>query len=277
MAAQKTSSEEKWAGHLSTMSKQPLSTKSESIAALFRNPRLTSERHVFVEMHLYRIQIELEMWIADSDRASSASRDRYSVSLMKMIQDILRRKVITTSAIKAVTAILIVLGFGKLVDGLLSGLELLECAPTFPFIKLISSRTKSALSDYDYMAIVEDPIIWQLRLFGDYMDRSMDSAPDTRVSFEPDAWQRRVLDGIDKNKSLLVIGTWFIFLCSDVTPTLINSSDQCRKNFHLVLRHGEGSETVERRNSRLCGTDKSSCYSDCGRGICQVQEGSERQ
>jgi len=34
----------------------------------------------------------------------------------------------------------------------------------------------------------------------------MDSSPDRRVSFEPDAWQRRVLDGIDQNKSLLVVG-----------------------------------------------------------------------
>ena len=206
MAAKTTSSEKKWADQLAEMSKQPLSTKSGSIAALFRNFTLTSERRILVEMHLYRIQIELEMWITDDDRASPATRDRYSVSLMKMIQEILHGKVLTASAKKAITEVLIVLGFGKLLDDILSGLELLECAPTFPFIKLISWKTQSALPEYDYMAIVEHPIIWQLRLFGDFMDRSMDSAPDTRVSFEPDAWQRRVLDGIDKNKSLLVVG-----------------------------------------------------------------------
>jgi len=62
------------------------------------------------------------------------------------------------------------------------------------------------------MAIVEHPVIWQLRLFGEYMDRSMDSKPDGRVAFEPDAWQRKVLDGIDANKSLLVVGSSFFFL-----------------------------------------------------------------
>jgi hypothetical protein len=60
------------------------------------------------------------------------------------------------------------------------------------------------------MAINEDPVVWQLRLFGEYMDRSMDSAPDRRVSFQPDAWQREVLDGLDEPKtSLLVVGERF--------------------------------------------------------------------
>ena len=55
------------------------------------------------------------------------------------------------------------------------------------------------------MKITEYPVVWQLRVFGDYMDRSMDSLPDFRVAFEADAWQRRVLNGIDQNKSLLVV------------------------------------------------------------------------
>jgi len=42
------------------------------------------------------------------------------------------------------------------------------------------------------------------------MDRSMDSAPDRRVSFEPMRWQREVLDGLDEPKtSLLVVGERF--------------------------------------------------------------------
>jgi superfamily II RNA helicase len=39
---------------------------------------------------------------------------------------------------------------------------------------------------------------------GPYLERSFDSAPDPRVpSFHPDAWQRKVLDAIDANKSVL--------------------------------------------------------------------------
>ena len=57
------------------------------------------------------------------------------------------------------------------------------------------------------MPIVEHPVEWQLRLFGEYMDRSMDSADDHRVSFQPDAWQREVLDCLDEEgHSVLVVG-----------------------------------------------------------------------
>ncbi|KAH7313698.1 hypothetical protein B0I35DRAFT_355734 [Stachybotrys elegans] len=46
---------------------------------------------------------------------------------------------------------------------------------------------------------------FQLVHCGPYLERSFDSAPDARVPFHPDAWQRQVLDGIDENKSLFVV------------------------------------------------------------------------
>ncbi|KAF1981705.1 P-loop containing nucleoside triphosphate hydrolase protein [Aulographum hederae CBS 113979] len=46
---------------------------------------------------------------------------------------------------------------------------------------------------------------FQLSECGPYMDRSMDSAVDSRVPFQPDGWQRKVLDAIDEKKSLLVV------------------------------------------------------------------------
>lgn len=46
---------------------------------------------------------------------------------------------------------------------------------------------------------------FQLQCCGQYMDRDMDSKPDPRVSFEPDGWQRKVLDEIDKNNSVFVV------------------------------------------------------------------------
>lgn len=49
------------------------------------------------------------------------------------------------------------------------------------------------------------PLDFQLLHCGPYLDRSNDSAPDSRVDFEPDGWQRRVLDGIDADKSLFVV------------------------------------------------------------------------
>lgn len=47
---------------------------------------------------------------------------------------------------------------------------------------------------------------FQLVQAGPYLDRSMGSAPDPRVpDFEPDKWQREILDEIDVRKSLFVV------------------------------------------------------------------------
>ena len=56
------------------------------------------------------------------------------------------------------------------------------------------------------MHITEGAVEWQMRLFGEFMDRSMDSQEDSRVLFKPDAWQRKVLDSLDQNHSILVVG-----------------------------------------------------------------------
>jgi ATP-dependent RNA helicase DDX60 len=50
-----------------------------------------------------------------------------------------------------------------------------------------------------------DVIDFELENCGPYLDRGFDSQPDSRVPFEPDAWQRKVLDAIDSNKSLFVV------------------------------------------------------------------------
>ena len=46
---------------------------------------------------------------------------------------------------------------------------------------------------------------FQLLHCGPYMDRNLDSAPDPRVPFHPDGWQRQVLDELDAQKSVLVV------------------------------------------------------------------------
>lgn len=46
---------------------------------------------------------------------------------------------------------------------------------------------------------------FQLRYCGPLLERSFDPAPDPRVPFHPDAWQRKVLDAIDADKSLFVV------------------------------------------------------------------------
>ncbi|KAH8671458.1 P-loop containing nucleoside triphosphate hydrolase protein [Xylariales sp. PMI_506] len=52
---------------------------------------------------------------------------------------------------------------------------------------------------------LKQPLEFQLNHCGPYLERGFDAAPDPRVSFNPDAWQRKVLDAIDSDKSLFVV------------------------------------------------------------------------
>ncbi|KAH9906763.1 hypothetical protein F4778DRAFT_769151 [Xylariomycetidae sp. FL2044] len=56
------------------------------------------------------------------------------------------------------------------------------------------------------LIISEHPTAFQLQYCGPYLERTFDSQVDPRVSsFNPDAWQRSVLDGIDADKSLFIV------------------------------------------------------------------------
>jgi superfamily II RNA helicase len=58
----------------------------------------------------------------------------------------------------------------------------------------------------DNIEIALSPVEFQLLEAGPYLNRSMGSAPDSRVQdFEPDEWQREVLDQIDARRSLFVV------------------------------------------------------------------------
>ncbi|KAI8818894.1 uncharacterized protein EV422DRAFT_535830 [Fimicolochytrium jonesii] len=68
---------------------------------------------------------------------------------------------------------------------------------TFKYPKL--PRDKTALR------CPYDVITFQLKHFGPYMERNVDSAPDVRTDFMPDRWQRDVLDCIDRDESLFIV------------------------------------------------------------------------
>ena len=57
----------------------------------------------------------------------------------------------------------------------------------------------------DNVSVGLDPKEFQLKYCGPYLERSFDSAPDHRVDFNPDGWQRRVLDAIDAEKSVFAV------------------------------------------------------------------------
>ena len=55
------------------------------------------------------------------------------------------------------------------------------------------------------LAIDLDSKKFQLLHCGPFMDRNLDSAPDSRVPFRPDGWQRKVLDELDAQHSIFVV------------------------------------------------------------------------
>lgn len=73
------------------------------------------------------------------------------------------------------------------------------------------AQTQDLAFKFDFKAflpvkdIIDDYRALQLQHGGPYMDRRFDSQPDERVRFEPDAWQREVLDSIDNDNSLLAV------------------------------------------------------------------------
>ena len=165
-------------------------------------------------MDLYNINLQLLRWIAEPERDSSTIRDRYTVDIIRVTKNLYDRDDLTPTVLAILESVLIALGFSDHIPSLNSSAveraKIEDDRPlTFDFVKLIRSKTKKPVKDFEFMHITEDSVAWQLRLFGEHMDRSMDSSPDSRVSFNPDAWQREVLDCLDqKDCSVLVVGMY---------------------------------------------------------------------
>ncbi|CAI6100134.1 unnamed protein product [Clonostachys chloroleuca] len=81
--------------------------------------------------------------------------------------------------------------------------------PSLPFPFSTPSRSLPFRFDLEALRAMKelqvDAQALQLEYAGPYMDRRFDSRPDDRVQFEPDAWQRQVLDSIDEDDSLIVV------------------------------------------------------------------------
>ncbi|KAL1741542.1 hypothetical protein HDZ31DRAFT_84764 [Schizophyllum fasciatum] len=166
-----------WKGHLATMSALTVEGKLAYLDQLNRNK--TEEPWQGSEIRMLRVDLLLRSWIDEPDRICANIRDKYTLKVMRLIVDLCARKVITKAMMNKIKDVLTVLGFAAHIDHLLpDDSQLEDMKMTFKFIDL---------------------------LWGEYMDRSIDGADDPRVGFRPDAWQRRVLDAIDRDSSLLVI------------------------------------------------------------------------
>jgi len=207
-AKEDTSSKEWWLEqHRQVEMMATYEDKMSYLRGLLRNSR-TDAGWLSVEIRLYNLHLTIRQWIAEADPENPSIHDDYVISILRAVKELYTNDSLTGTTLGVLARIMISVGFANYI----SSLEEEACHRLqpdrdleFTFIKLLKSKSHKPL--YKFMAIKEDPVIWQLRVFGTYMDRSMDSAPDPRVAFQPDAWQREVLDCVDNPKSsILVVG-----------------------------------------------------------------------
>lgn len=195
-----------WKGRLEMLSEMPLDAQVKEFANISRSPR-ADEESTRLEMELYELNLAIQQWAQEPEPESEEVKNRHMLSIMRLIKRMLDRKVLTATSKEVATTILTLFGFGSFIESMLDGVRIITgTSPSFKFKKLTKLKGGETIPIYQFMVGKEDPIEWQLRMFGEYMDRSMDSAFDRRVEFQPDAWQRKVLDSIDRNHSTLVVG-----------------------------------------------------------------------
>ncbi|KAF9767376.1 hypothetical protein IL306_000075 [Fusarium sp. DS 682] len=146
------------------------------------------------EIQLYLCYTLIRLWGQVRQRAHrDSSEGLYLISMIwNWLSEISRSPNCTPNVVNAVQDIVKVLTATKL------PIEAGQSSRSLPF----SINTECLI---DASKLISDHRLLQLEHGGPYMGRRFDSKPDARVPFEPDAWQRDVLDSIDNNESVLVI------------------------------------------------------------------------
>ncbi|KAJ3824101.1 hypothetical protein F5880DRAFT_1562443 [Lentinula raphanica] len=191
-----------WEEKLKAMNDSVIEDQLKSIEYLKRNPSAKATHPtVAFEMRLYCLHLIIKDWTMKSNPDDHC--DKQVVKILCLLSEIktLPVSTIPKTASKFLVDLCLSVGLERFTDTLLPQVDVSSEACTFKPIKLVSK----GIPLYPFMAIKSSPIDWQLENFGNYMDRSMDSAADPRVAFSPDRWQREVLDAIDENKSILAI------------------------------------------------------------------------
>ncbi|WBW74660.1 DEAD/DEAH box helicase, DDL60 and DDL60L-like protein, implicated in mRNA degradation [Schizosaccharomyces osmophilus] len=156
----------------------------------------TYDPYIENEMRLYRIRVLLSLWAAACVTDESKEKNvRIAVDIFREIS-IVYPKPITKQVKAALDDTLTALGF----ESVIRKAKKLESRPmSFPFVLPDLEE-----EEFDLEVPYTSPT-FQLLHFGEYMERSMGSAPDNRVAFDPDEWQRQTLDILDKDESVFVV------------------------------------------------------------------------
>lgn len=204
-----TASEAWWKEQLSKMDNlSVLDRKVEYLQSIQRNVKRMEDPWLRTEILLYQIHLTVLQWIADGASGEASVQARYCVEILRAASQIHSVGVASDDEKAFVRSLLETVGLSDLdifrQSSAKSTSKSTKTSLTFKPVRFAHrDRTKPSL--YPFIRLPSHPIEFQLAHYGVYMDRSMDGQADTRVSFVPDAWQRNVLDRLDRRESVLVV------------------------------------------------------------------------
>lgn len=163
------------------------------------NLKENKQKHIKAEVEFYKLCTLLEIYqkCADTEQSRKSSEKDDTLGLSAMLWDSIKRlasiNTLTQTIVDNAQQIVTALGLPKVDFPAPGSTRQLSFAPTL------------RLAGLPQIALASEPRNFQLLHCGPYMDRNLDSAPDPRVPFEPDGWQRKVLDELDANNSVFVV------------------------------------------------------------------------
>jgi ATP-dependent RNA helicase DDX60 len=153
----------------------------------------SDEGRLVAELQVLKIREYLREWEALS-KASSAKVDEMMwipVEIYRMLHQICSSRHSSTPSFEKIKALLRTIGFPIPAKQKSSVQD--DVAIPFEFPKTSNLRLPYSKEEFE------------LRFCGPYMEKSLDGKEDDRVQFIPDGWQRRVLDILDKNESVVAV------------------------------------------------------------------------
>ncbi|KAI7417662.1 P-loop containing nucleoside triphosphate hydrolase protein, partial [Hortaea werneckii] len=151
---------------------------------------------ISAEVELFILSCVLEYWISACRQKEQVQRKEVCALIWFLASNITNSKGLTRNIVGNIDLTVKTLG--------LPPVPKISNADALPERKLAFTFALPA-SKVDGLAVDMPSREFQLVHCGPYLERTFDSKPDPRVEFNPDGWQRKVLDGIDANKSVFAV------------------------------------------------------------------------
>ncbi|KAK0860801.1 hypothetical protein LTR91_005305 [Friedmanniomyces endolithicus] len=146
------------------------------------------------ECQLYMLNCVLRYWIDACRRNEQQRRVEVTALIWNLASQVMQSRGLTKTVVASVNLTVETLQLPPVPSVTAEGLPDRKLGFTFALPAKVES-----------VAVKLPSKEFQLTYCGPYLERSFDSRPDSRVEFSPDGWQRKVLDGIDAEKSVFVV------------------------------------------------------------------------